>query len=155
MRSDLREDLRWLTLAALAAYFVIAYRVALSDLGVAEPPATMRAAKTLTWLGRWRMFTELRDHHVILEAEALQAGRWAPVDLSAIFPSQRDEGPGHQRDDLYRSPRRLDQLGAALCLRSGAEAVRFAVHRYPKTLGSRAQPAQGATVEPLGDRRCR
>jgi hypothetical protein len=154
MRTDLRQDLRWLALAALAAYFVVAYRVALSDLGVAEPPAAARAAKSLTWLGRWRMVTELRDHHVILEAEAQRAGQWAPVDLSAVFPSQRDEGPGHQRDDLYRSPRRLDRLGAALCHRSGADAVRFAVHRFPKTLGSRAQPAQGATVERLGERRC-
>ena len=133
----------------------MAYRVALANLGVAERPTAAPRVASLTWLGRFRMFTELRDQHVVFEAEARGAGGWSPIDLAAIFPSHRDEGPGYQRDDLYRDPRRLDALGRALCDRLDTPAVRFSVRRWPKTLGRVEQPQSGVSVEPLSERSCR
>jgi hypothetical protein len=155
MGSDLRDELRWLSLVALALYFLVAYRVALASLGVAEKPAGAPRLASLTWLGRWRMFTELRDQHVILTAEALAGAGWTPIDLAAMFPSHRDEGPGYDRDDFYDDPRRREQLARALCARVAAPAVRLSVRRFPKTLGQREQPEQGATTAALGTWPCR
>ena len=96
-----------LTLMLLAGYFLVSYRVALANLGVAEPPAGAPAAQSLTWLGRWRMFTELRPRHTDLEADACDdAGHCTRVDLAALYPNHWDEGPGYLRDDFLRDPRR-------------------------------------------------
>lgn len=144
-----------MSLVALALYFLVAYRAALAGLGVAERPAGAPVLHSLTWLGRWRMFTELRDQHVVLIAEAGGPQGWAPVELSAWFPSHRDEGPGYDRDDYFDDPRRQAQLAAALCARVQAPAVRLSVRRFPKTLGQQAQPERGATTALLLERACR
>ena len=159
MGHDLRDDLRWVSLVALALYFLVAYRAALAGLGVAERPKAAPVIHSLTWLGRWRMFTELRQQHVVLVAEAgqLRAGTnaWEPIDLAAWFPSHRDEGPGYDRDDYFDEPKRQAQLAAALCRRTQATAVRLSVRRFAKTLGQQQQPETDARTDLLGEWPCR
>jgi hypothetical protein len=129
-------------LSLLAAYFLVSYRVALTGLGVARPPAGLPSAQALTWLGRWRMFTELRPEHVDLLAE-VRTSDWSAVDLAARYPCRWDEGPGWLRDDWLGDPRRLAELTNDLCAQTGATEVRLTEIRWPKTLGSREQPRIG------------
>ena len=141
-------------LSLLAAYFLVSYRVALAAVGVARMPAGLPAAQALTWLGRWRMFTELRPEHMDLMAE-VRTGDWREVDLTALYPCRWDEGPGWLRDDWMDDPRRVDELATDLCRRTAADEVRLTRIRWPKTLGSREQPRTGAERTLLLDAVCR
>lgn len=134
-------SVRLVALQLLAAYFLVSYRVALGNLGVAEPPRGFPAAQALTWLGRWRMFTELRPRHTDLLAETRDgAGGWSPVELAALYPSRWDEGPGYLRDDFLSDPGYVALLGADVCERTGAAAVRLTEITWDKTPGEREQP---------------
>ncbi len=155
MRTHLRE-LQALSLGALAFYFVLAYRVALGTLGVAELPEGTPSLPGLTWLGRWKMFTDLRATHHDVLVEVQVAGAWAPVDLAARYPTRWDEGPGWLRDDYYRDAARLQGLAATLCtVEAGATEVRFTEVRWPKTLGQVEQPRHDEVRTPLGSWPCR
>lgn len=144
-------------LQLLAVYFLVSYRVALANLGVAEPPRGAPAAQAFTWLGRWRMFTELRPRHTDLLAEARDpAGAWTPVDLAALYPNHWDEGPGYLRDDFLRDPARVALLAADVCARSpGAGGVRLTEVTWAKTPGEREQPRRDARTADRGTFPCR
>lgn len=145
-----------LTLMLLAGYFLVSYRVALANLGVAEPPAGAPAAQSLTWLGRWRMFTELRPRHTDLEADACDdAGHCTRVDLAALYPNHWDEGPGYLRDDFLRDPRRTGLLATDLCARTGATAIRLVEVSWARTPGTSEQPRRDETRLPRGETTCR
>ncbi len=144
-----------LVLAGLVAYFGVCYRFSLAYLGVAEPPAGLAGASDLFWLGRWRMFTELRATHTDLEAAAFVGDAWVPVDLAALYPSRWAEGPGYLRDDFHGRPERLARLAEDVCARvPGAARTRFALITWPRTLGQVEQPRDGATRSELYDEPC-
>lgn len=144
------------SLVALGVWFGVCYRFALANLGVAEPPAALAAWGDVFWLGRWRMFTDARPEHSDLLAEARVGGAWAPVDLGALYPSRRDEGPGYLREDFLEHPRRVAALAEATCARvpGAPERIRFTSVRWPKTLGQVEQPRDRATTREVLDHPC-
>lgn len=144
-----------LFLAGLVAYLGVCYRSSLAYLGVADMPAGVAGANDLFWLGRWRMFTELRAAHTDLDAEALVGDRWEARSLAALYPSAWDEGPGYLRDDFYTRPERLGRLADDLCGRTpGATRVRFTLVTWARTRGQVDQPRTDATRTELADTAC-
>lgn len=128
-------------LPLLAVYFLVSYRVALTNLGVAAPPTGAPVVQGATWLGRWRMFTELRPRHTELVAETEGGdGLWVRVDLDSLYPNHWDEGPGYLRDDFLTDPRRVAGMAADLCVRTGAKAVRLTEVTWAKSPGQAEQP---------------
>ncbi len=154
MSRETHAEWKVVGLLLLGLYFLVGYRVSLTNLGVAAAPAGLPGLSGLTWLGRWRMFTELRDHHTRLRCEVEGPGGWTELDLGARYPMRWDEGPGYERDDFYRDPARLADLARDRCAEPGATAVRFSLVRWKKTLGSREQPERDPQVEALGSWPC-
>lgn len=148
-------ELKLLALGGLGLYFLLAYRVALGTLGVAELPAGTPNLLAVTWLGRWKMFTDLRAEHWDLVAEVEVGGAWRAVDLGARYPSHWDEGPGYLRDDYYRDARRLGELARDLCTVDGATAARFTEQRWAKSRGQLDQPRADVRTTTLGSFPCR
>ncbi len=147
--------LKLFLLAGLAFYFLLSYRVALATLGVAQLPKGLPALQGVTWLGRWKMFTDLRDEHWDVEAEVQGASGWTRLDLAERYPLHWDEGPGYLRDDYYQNPKRLSVLAADLCRIPGTRAARFTEVRWPKTRGQEAQPRTGEKRTELVSFGCR
>ncbi|GDX82636.1 hypothetical protein LBMAG42_44470 [Deltaproteobacteria bacterium] len=147
------RELKVAALLGLMLYFGLAYRVSLTNLGVAKPPLGLPAIQAFTWLGRWRMFTELRDRHSDLLAEAGRGGAWSAIDLAARYPNHWDEGPGYLRDDFYGDPRRLEALALDLCGLSD-EAVRFTRVTWAKSPGQHEQPHIAEDRSVLGSFDC-
>ena len=133
------------------AYLGVCYRSSLAYLGVADMPAGVAGASDLLWLGRWRMFTELRATHTDLDAEALVGDRWEARSLAALYPSAWDEGPGYLRDDFYRHERRVAALAVDVCERVGTPGAEVGVTlvTWTKTLGQVAQPRTDARRQTL------
>lgn len=148
------RELKVTALLGLMLYFGLAYRVSLTNLGVAKPPLGLPAIQALTWLGRWRMFTELRDRHSDLIAEANRGERWSAIDLAERYPNHWDEGPGYLRDDFYGDPRRLEALAHDLC-QEGDESVRFTRITWAKSPGQDEQPHIDEDRAELGSFGCR
>jgi hypothetical protein len=145
-----------IALVLLAVWFVGCLRFALVTLGAAPPPGVLADAGDWFWLGRWRMFTDLRPFHTDLAVESRVGSAWIDVDLATWYPSRWDEGPGYLRDDFYENPGRLRRMAADLCVRLGSDPdrIRFTLVRWPKTLGSVEQPRDEATRTELLDVAC-
>ena len=124
-------------LAGVALYLLLGAHSAVQILSGQPPGADP------FWLGRFKMFTDLRPHHTALVAEVRQGGAWRALALEEAVPSSWQEGPGYNRSSFYRHPDRLAALAAAVCEHAGAEAVRLGVTRWEKTLGSAEQPPTG------------
>ena len=103
----------------------------------------------LFWLGRFRMFTELRPHHVTLAAERHTGAGWETVSLPTLYRSRWPEGPGYLRNTFRRDPKLREQLADSLCGRVEARRVRLSEVRWPKLLGTDLQrrPSDGAGVQ--------
>lgn len=138
-------------LVGLALYFVACWPFARAQLGTVTLPAWAAPLAPWTWLGRWRMFTELRPYHHDIVIDALVDGRPEPVDLAALYPNHWPDGPGYTRDDFYRDPRLVAALDTDLCARvpGPPQSLRWTHLRWPKTLGSRDQPRGGLEREVL------
>lgn len=142
-------------LALLVAWFGVCYRFALAGLGVAEPPAALADGGDVFWLGRWRMFTDLRVDHTDLLAEAYVGTGWVHADVETLYPSRWDEGPGYLRDDFLTRAGRLAAFAEDACGRvPGAARVRLTLVTWPKTLGQVDQPRVGETRRELLDHPC-
>lgn len=138
---------------ALALYLLLCYRASLGSLGRASPlPAPLQR---VAWLGHWRMFTELREAHHDLRAERWADGAWQPIDLLARYPRLGDDGPGYLRDDVYADPARRAALIGDLCTLPETAAIRLTLLRWPKTLGSTAQPVHSLQEQRLAEEVCR
>ena len=149
------RELKLLSLFALTLFFLLAYRQALTNLGVAKSPAGVPHLQNLTWLGRWKMFTELRNHHTDFVAEAqTPEGTWVPIDLAKRYVLHWDEGPGYQRDDFYADPGRLAELATDLCRDGGSTSIRFTLYTWDKTRGQVAQPRTNEKTTDLGRFTC-
>lgn len=128
--------------------------VASAEAGFADPDGSARMERVF-WLGRWRMFTDLRTRHSGIDAELRRDGAWAPVDLAAVYPSRWDEGPGWLRDDFVDDAPRVRRLVLDLCRRTGADAARLTRVRWQKTLGQREPPrGEGEERRVLWDGPC-
>lgn len=138
-------------LGLFAAWFLVCYRFALASLGVAQEPAGLAPYGDLFWLGRWRMFTDLRPIHTDLEVYALTNGGEAWVDMPALYPSHWTEGPGYLRDDVLDNPDRLAVIGEDICQRlpTHPRAIRFTKVTWPKSVGQVDQPRTNATKTDL------
>ena len=114
--SPRRTFLSAVFLACAAIYFGACYRCALAD----ELP---------TWavLGQWSMFTEKEVWHHDLYATAMFGTREAPVDLTALFPSQWDSGPRYVRGPFRNNPDRLKILAHSVCGRMDPSPNRVAI----------------------------
>ncbi len=106
------------------------------------------------WLGRFKMFTDLRPHHTELRASVLEDGAWAELALWEVFPNAWQEGPGYHRRMFWSDPERLAGLAGQVCRRTDAEAVRLRVVRWHKTLASVSQPEQDREERPLLEQPC-
>jgi hypothetical protein len=154
---DARTTPRWLRVPTLVAvglllvYLFVSYRQALAGLGVAEPPAGITMLNDIFWLGRWRMFTELRNTHTDLEVELRAGASRTPVDLTRLYPSRWPDGPGYLRDDFYRHERRVAALAVDVCERVGTPGAEVGVTlvTWTKTLGQVAQPRTDARRQTL------
>ena len=106
------------------------------------------------WLGRFRMFTDLRPHHIALQARIESDGQWRDLDLATVYPSAWQEGPGYDRGSFWKDAGRVSGLAESLCQRTGAAAVQLSVARWEKTLASHTQPMVNPEHRELLVRRC-
>jgi hypothetical protein len=134
-------------LAAVAAYFAFCFAVALVELRGGDAPDELARR---AWLGRWRMFTDLRTTHTDLAIEV----DGAPVDPALLYPSRWDEGPGYTRDDFLDDPRRVAALARDVCARVPGDRVRLVRVRWAKTPGTREQPREDERRAVLFEGRC-
>ncbi|MFZ5481715.1 MAG: hypothetical protein ACOZNI_33440 [Myxococcota bacterium] len=137
-------------LAALAVYVLACFQLALAGFGTVEKIAIVEASKDLLWLGRWRMFTDLRTTHADLRLEV--DGR--EVDVASLYPSRWDEGPGYTRDDFLDDRPRVAAMARDVCARTGARGVRLTRVTWTKTPGSREQPRHDERVDVLFEGTC-
>jgi hypothetical protein len=149
------RELKLLSLFGLAFFFLLSYRQALTNLGVAKAPGGVPHLQALTWLGRWKMFTDLRNHHTDFVAEAETPAGYTKIDMAKRYVMHWDEGPGYQRDDFYADPGRLAELARDLCRDGGASSIRFTKVTWDKTRGQVAQPRTNESSEVLGSFPCR
>jgi hypothetical protein len=135
-----------LALAVLAVYFVDCWKNALGD----------GAPSLLRFFATWQMFTLRDPSHAEVFGEAMVDGAWQPVDLEALFPTRWESGPRYARSSFYSSIGRMRVLAAATCKRlpTPPTRVRFRVERWPKTLGSVAQPKRNMKAQEIVDWEC-
>jgi hypothetical protein len=126
-------------LAGLALYMLLCFRVALGGFSGFHKPPLVAALEPALWVGRWRMFTDLRTTHTDLDA-ALLRDDWQALDLATVYPARWDEGPGYSRSAFLGDPLRVAALADSLCRRTDARAVRLTQVVFDKTLGSAEQP---------------
>lgn len=141
-------------LVTLSVYMVLCFRLALGGYGGFERPAVLAPLAPILWVGRWRMFTELRTTHTDLDVALLRDGGWQPQDMAALYPVGWDEGPGYTRDPFLGDPDRVAALAAELCGRTNAQAVRLTRVVFDKTPGSAEQPRVNPREHPLLEQAC-
>lgn len=122
-------------LAATALYLLGGYRMSLAELGYAPAPA-VGAVQPWFWAAQFHMFNEPRPTVAKVGAEMEAGGRSAPVDLEALYPTLREEGPGYARRRFTSDPQRVARLAADLCRHGGGESVHLWVDRVPKLAGA-------------------
>ncbi len=106
------------------------------------------------WLGRWKMFTDLRPHHTELRAETWQHGDWTGLELTEVCPSAWQEGPGFHRSSFWRDGRKLGDLERQVCAETGTQRVRLYTVRWDRTRGSSSQPEVGLVRRDLLETEC-
>lgn len=158
MRPDARttpSHLRLPTLALLTlvvGYLMFGFRMAQSELRYAPRPRFLPpSAQAWSWAGQFHMFNEPRPWVTRLEVVALDGAKEVPVDLEAMYPTLRQEGPSYARGRFLRDPSRQARLAADICGRLGLRApttLRATVTRVPKEGDAPAQQ------EPLGTWGC-
>jgi hypothetical protein len=126
-------------LGAYAVYSGLAFWLALGGFSGFESPAAVKALDPVLWVGRWRMFTDLRTTHTDLDLAVL-GDDWQPVELAALAPLHWNEGPGYTRDAFLRDNGRLVQLAGELCTLTAGQAVRLTAVVFDKTPGNVEQP---------------
>ena len=136
-------------LAAVAVYLLLGVHSAVGILSGGGAPAS-----DPYWLGRWKMFTDLRPHHTDLQASVRRDGAWQTVDLAAVLPNSWQEGPGYDRKAFWSHPERLEALATHTCQHTGAEAIAFSARRWEKTLGAPEQPVRSPEERRLLERDC-
>ena len=136
-------------LAAVAAYLLLGVH---SALGILSGGGALDSDPY--WLGRWKMFTDLRPHHSDLQASVRRDGTWQHVDLAAVLPSSWQEGPGYDRKTFWSHPERLEALATHTCQHTGGEAIVLWARRWEKTLGAMEQPAHDPEERRLLERPC-
>ncbi len=122
-------------LAAVVVYLLLGVNSAVGILSGAGHTGT-----DPYWLGRWKMFTDLRPQHTALHASVHRDGSWVPVDLAAVFPNAWQEGPGYDRKMFWGHPQRLAAFAEHTCRETGGEAIVVWVSRWDKLLASAHQP---------------
>jgi hypothetical protein len=130
--------------------------LALYLLGAAleAPDGQGEVGQPVFWLGRWRMFTDLRDKHEDIEVIAISGDREQALELASLYPSAWDEGPGYLREDFYARPERRAAWVRSLCARSRASALELWLLRWPRRPGQPAIPAEGIERELLWSGPC-
>lgn len=142
-------------LAALAFYLLLCFRFALAGFDAPNPPTRTSVLEPILWVGRWRMFTDLRTAHTDLDLEVQRAGGdWEPVAMASLYPARWDEGPGYTRDAFLRDSARVAALAADVCSRTGGSAVRFTRVTFQKTPGAAEQPRTGEARTPVVEATC-
>ncbi|MFT5686244.1 MAG: hypothetical protein ACI8RZ_007200 [Myxococcota bacterium] len=136
-------------LAAVAVYLLLGVNSAVGILSGSGHPKS-----DPYWLGRWKMFTDLRPQHAELRASVHLDGVWAPVALAEVFPNSWQEGPGYHRKTFWSHPDRLAALAEHTCQETGAASVRLWAHRWDKTLASAEQPVLNPEERTLLEQPC-
>ena len=142
-------------LAAVAFYLLLCFRFALEGFDAPNPPTGTSALESILWIGRWRMFTDLRTAHTDLDLEVQRAGGdWEPVAMASLYPARWDEGPGYTRDAFLGDSARVAALAEDVCARTGGSAVRFTRVTFQKTPGAAEQPRSGEVRTPVLEATC-
>ncbi|MCA9491156.1 MAG: hypothetical protein KC621_14600 [Myxococcales bacterium] len=156
---DERTTPGWLRIPALlllaftATWFGLSYSFALNS----QQPTWARPHPWVWWFANWEMFTMLDDYATVVRGEALYDGKWVPIDLEALFPTQWDSGPRYARSDFYRDSLRMRTFGEATCNRLDRkpEKVRYYRIVWKKELGVSSKPAPtGMRPRPLTEWTC-
>ncbi len=158
MRPDARTTPTHLRLPALAllalvaGYLAFGFRMAQSELGYAPRPSVLPpAAQAWSWAGQFHMFNEPRPWITQVDMFARSGDREEPVDLEALYPTLRQEGPSYARGRFLRDTSRQARLAEDVCRRLGLKSpatLRATVTRTPKEGDAPAQK------EPLGTWGC-
>lgn len=156
---DERTTPRWLRLpalallAALATWFATSYSFALG----ASQPAWARPYPWVWWFASWEMFT-LRDPGAhLVKAEILVDGKWFPIDLEALFPTQWESGPRYARSSFFTNAPSMRVVADSTCRRlpEPPERVRYFRVTWDKTLGKPSKvPPKNAKRTLLLDHEC-
>lgn len=119
------------------AYLLLGAAASRVELGHAAPflPPGLQA---WTWLGQFHMFNEPRPFVATLEAWAEDGDSPRALDVAALYPALRTEGPGYLRARFVGDPARVARLAADLCVRTRPrpDAVRLRLVRRAKDAGA-------------------
>ena len=149
----------------VAALFVIGFLIlldfagfhmAMTQLAWVKPSVLEERIPGLLYFGKWRMFTDTRPTHLVVEGEGQVGSTWTPIDLAELYPSRWVEGPGYERGSFRRDRSRMEMLATHICERTTTpfERVRLSEVTWPKTRGSVEQPRNDARSIVLVDVRC-
>ena len=136
-------------LAATLLYLMGGYRMALTELGYANRPgAFSERVIPWFWAAQFHMFNEPRPTVSVVHATVTQEGGAVTVDLPALYPTLREEGPSYARSRFLRDPQRLALMGQDLCRKVGGRSVHLWLEKRAKIAS-----VQPETVE-LGNWPC-
>lgn len=138
-------------LISVTLYLLLGYRASLAELGYADRPAALAwVPSVLWWPAQFHMFQEPRPQNTLVRAAAVFPHETTEVDLPALYPALREEGPSYARARFYSDVPRIARLAGDLCRRVPGEprSVRIWIERWPKVPGEPGtRPAAPASAE--------
>jgi hypothetical protein len=129
------RPLALLLLAGTLLYLLAGYRYALAELGYANAPAAFGPSNVF-WAAQFHMFNEPRPTMNLVQATVTTNTGVQPVDLPALYPTLREEGPSYARSRFLKDSGRLALMGQDLCRRVGGRSVHLWLEQHPKLGGS-------------------
>lgn len=129
-------------LVATALYLLVGLRVALGDLGYAPPLLPPRPDEWF-WAAQFHMFNEPRPVANVVTGTIDTPTGPVALDLPALYPTLREEGPSYARSRFLSDPRRLAALAADVCSRQAGTRVRLTLTKVPKLGGDPQTVALG------------
>lgn len=122
-----------LFLAASLAYLLVGYRVALTDMGYAQASAAIGSRlQPWFWAAQFHMFNEPRPYVSLIQASLKTDHGQVSVDLPALYPTLREEGPSYARSRFYSNHERVGLMAQDICRRLGGQEVQIWLEQQSK-----------------------